>query len=153
VSECERALRALNTVATTTPFHQKPPPLSPKMTKLTISHVLDHTYDVSIQLHESGGFHFTRGHHTVNVNLHEVAHDEHAPHGHHAFDLTFSSPGLVAADLIYATYRHLEVPQQALPFEINGPNQTIRVYARPHTNDHCISRIRLDDAHEKKGHH
>lgn len=128
------------------------------MTKLTISTVSDHVYDVSIQLHESGGFHFNRGHHTVNVNLHEV-HDEHAPHGHVAFDLTFSSVGLIAADLVYATWRHAEVPQPVTPFNINGPNQTLRVYARPHTSDHCITRITLDHkddgGHHKKhhGHH
>lgn len=113
------------------------------MTKLTISTIADHTFDVAIQLHESGGFHFSRAHNTVNVNLHEVR-DEHAPHGHIAFDLSFSSPGLLTADLIYASWRHAEVPQSVTAFNINGPNQTLRVYARPHTSDYCIVRINLD---------
>lgn len=128
------------------------------MTKFHVEHVADHTFDVTVPLHDTDneGHNFTKGHHTVHVNLHKVAHDDNAPHGHLIFDLAFSSPGLIAADLTFASYRH-DQEQTSIPFSINGPNQTVRVYARPHTADHCVVRIRLDDAsdatHHKKSHH
>lgn len=122
------------------------------MTKLTVTHVSDHTFDVNVPLTtEHGTQNFTRGHHTVHVIVHEVQ-DAHAPHGHTAYDLSFSSPGLIAADLIFANYRQ-EDPQPVTPFSINGPNQSLRVYGRPHTGDHAIVRLRLDDATDADGHH